>query len=223
MCGRFTLTLDPGELQEKLDLGPFLEMYQPRYNIAPTQPVSVVRDGASRAIEQFRWGLIPSWAKDMDIGNRMINARAETLIEKPSFRNLIKRKRCLILADGFFEWSVQDPAKGKVPFYFQVDDGEPFTFAGLYDEWKPPEGEKVFSCTIITCAPNELVNSYHNRMPVILGKEKRWKWIEEGLPIDPALNMLLPYPAEEMSVRQVSKAINSPQNDSPDILLAENR
>jgi putative SOS response-associated peptidase YedK len=222
MCGRFTLTLDPGELQEKLELGPFLEMYQPRYNIAPTQPVSVVRDVTTRAIEQFRWGLIPSWAKDMEIGSRMINARSETVAEKPSFKNLIKRKRCLILADGFFEWSVQDPVKGKVPFYFQVGHGDPFTFAGLYDEWKPSEGEKVLSCTIITCTPNSLVNSYHNRMPVILGKEDRWKWVEETLPIDPALNMLSPYPADDMSVRQVSKAINSPQNDSPQYLLKDN-
>jgi putative SOS response-associated peptidase YedK len=222
MCGRFTLTLDPGELQEKLELGPFLEMYQPRYNISPTQPVSVVRDVITRAIEQFRWGLIPSWAKDMEIGSRMINARAETLAEKPSFKNLIKRKRCLILADGFFEWSVQDPDKGKAPFYFQVGHGEPFTFAGLYDEWKVPESEKVLSCTIITCAPNKLVNSYHNRMPVILGKEDRWKWIEETLPIELALNMLSPYPADDMSVRQVSKAINSPHNDSPQYLLKDN-
>jgi putative SOS response-associated peptidase YedK len=222
MCGRFTLTLDPGELQEKLELGPFLEMYQPRYNIAPTQPVSVVRDVTTRAIEQFRWGLIPSWAKDMEIGSRMINARSETVAEKPSFKNLIKRKRCLILADGFFEWSVQDPVKGKVPFYFQVGHGDPFTFAGLYDEWKPSEGEKVLSCTIITCTPNSLVNSYHNRMPVILGKEDRWKWVEETLPLDPALNMLSPYPADDMSVRQVSKAINSPQNDSPQYLLKDN-
>jgi len=222
MCGRFTLTLDPGELQEKLDLGPFLEMYQPRYNIAPTQPVSVVRDATSKAIEQFRWGLIPSWAKDMEIGSRMINARAETLVEKPSFRNLIKKKRCLILADGFFEWSVQDPSKGKIPFYFQVDHGEPFTFAGLYDEWNPSEGEKVLSCTIITCAPNTLINSYHNRMPVILGKDIRWKWIDKTLPLDLVENMLLPYPAEEMSVYSASKAINSVQYDSPQFLMTEN-
>ena len=220
MCGRFTLTLDPGELQEKLDLGPFLEMYQPRYNIAPTQPVSVVRDGASRAIEQFRWGLIPSWAKDMDIGNRMINARAETLIEKPSFRNLIKRKRCLILADGFFEWSIQDPAKGKAPFYFQVDDGEPFTFAGLYDEWKPPEGEKVLSCTIITCAPNELVAQYHSRMPVILTEKDRWEFLNEDNPMELAFDMLKPYPTKAMSAREVSTTINNPKNDSSRILFS---
>jgi len=222
MCGRFTLTLDPGELQEKLDLGPFLEMYQPRYNIAPTQPVSVVRDGKSRAIEQFRWGLIPSWAKDMEIGSRMINARAETLVEKPSFRNLIKKKRCLILADGFFEWSVQDTAKGKTPYYFQVDHGEPFTFAGLYDEWKPAESENVLSCTIITCAPNELIATYHNRMPVILSEKDRWNWLEEKSPVDSILDMLLPFPSERISVYPVSKAINSPQNDSPQFLLPEN-
>jgi len=222
MCGRFTLTLDPGELQEKLDLGPFLEMYQPRYNIAPTQPVSVVRDGKSRAIEQFRWGLIPSWAKDMEIGSRMINARAETLVEKPSFRNLIKKKRCLILSNGFFEWSIQDPLKGKTPYYFQVDHGEPFTFAGLYDEWKPAESENVLSCTIITCAPNELIATYHNRMPVILSEKDRWNWLEEKSPVDSILDMLLPFPSERISVCPVSKAINSPQNDSPQILLPEN-
>jgi len=222
MCGRFTLTLDPGELQEKLDLGPFLEMYQPRYNIAPTQPVSVVRDGKSRAIEKFRWGLIPFWAKDMEIGSRMINARAETLVEKPSFRNLIKKKRCLILANGFFEWSIQDPLKGKAPFYFQVDHGEPFTFAGLYDEWKPTESENVLSCTIITCAPNELIATYHNRMPVILSEKDRWNWLEEKSPVDSILDMLLPFPSERISVYPVSKAINSPQNDSPQILLPEN-
>jgi putative SOS response-associated peptidase YedK len=222
MCGRFTLTLDPGELQDKLDLGPFLEMYQPRYNIAPTQPVSVVRDGKSRAIEQFRWGLIPFWAKDMEIGSRMINARAETLVEKPSFRNLIKKKRCLILANGFFEWSIQDPLKGKAPFYFQVDHGEPFTFAGLYDEWKPTESENVLSCTIITCAPNELIATYHNRMPVILSEKDRWNWLEEKSPVDSILDMLLPFPSERISVYPVSKAINSPQNDSPQILLPEN-
>lgn len=223
MCGRFTLTLDPGELQEKLDLGPFLEMYQPRYNISPTQPVSVVRNLTSRAIEQFRWGLIPSWAKDMEIGNRMINARAETLVEKPSFRNLIKRRRCLVLADGFFEWSVQASAKTKIPYYFQLEAGKPFTFAGLYDEWKSTEGNSIISCTIITCEPNSLLEKYHNRMPVILGAENRWTWLDDHASQNTLLDMLKPYSPQEMSVRQVSLAVNSPHNDSPDILLAENK
>jgi putative SOS response-associated peptidase YedK len=127
----------------------------------------------------------------------------------------------LILADGFFEWSVQDPSKGKIPFYFQVDHGEPFTFAGLYDEWKPAEGEKVFSCTIITCAPNELVAQFHSRMPVILTEENRWEWLEEKSSVESILDLLLPFPSEKLSVRAVSKAINSPHNDSPLFLMTD--
>lgn len=219
MCGRFTLTLDPGELQEKLDLGPYLQVYEPRYNIAPSQSVSVVRDGGNREIEQFRWGLIPFWAKDESIGNRMINARAETIADKPSFRNSFKKKRCLILADGFFEWSVQDPALGKTPFYFQIKGGEPFTFAGLYDEWKTEQDENILSCTIITSEPNALVAKYHNRMPVILSAEKRWEWLKDGTSPDELLDMLAPSPAALMNVRPVSKDVNNPKNDSIDNLL----
>lgn len=218
MCGRFTLTLDPGELQEKLELGPFVEMYQPHYNIAPTQSVSVVRDPQSRSIEQFKWGLIPFWAKDKEIGNRMINARAETLTEKPSFRSLITKKRCLILADGFFEWSTLGNSQPKSPYYFQLENGEPFTFAGLYDEWRPDPENKILSCTIITCTPNELISKYHDRMPVIMPIQHRWDWLNPAISLPTLLSMLSPFPASRMSARPVSKLINLPLNDFPEVL-----
>lgn len=218
MCGRFTLTLDPGELQESLDLGPFLQMYQPRYNIAPTQPVALVRDPETKAIELFRWGLVPSWAKDISIGSRMINARAESVHEKPSFRNAFKSRRCLILADGFFEWSEVTPDVGKSPFYFQIDQGTPFTFAGLYEIWHSPEGDELPTCTIITCASNDLVNKYHNRMPVILPSALRWEWLNKDASQTELISMMQPYPAKAMSVKEVSRAVNSPKNDGPDIL-----
>jgi len=219
MCGRFTLTLDPGELQESLDLGPFLQLYQPRYNISPTQPIAIVRDCETKAIELFRWGLVPSWAKDIAIGSKMINARSETIAEKPSFRSAFKKRRCLILADGFFEWSALKSDTSKTPFYFQVDNGLAFTFAGLYEVWHSPEGDQLPTCTIITCEPNNLVQKYHNRMPVILSEEDRWTWLDLDSNPDSLQKMLSPFSASRMSVRPVSKAISNPLNDSPEFLL----
>ncbi|MCJ7695253.1 MAG: SOS response-associated peptidase [Anaerolineaceae bacterium] len=213
------MTLDPGELQESLDLGPFLQVYQPRYNISPTQPIAIVRDSETKAIELFRWGLVPSWAKDIAIGSKMINARSETISEKSSFRNAFKKRRCLILADGFFEWTALEPGKGKTPFYFQVDQGKAFTFAGLYEFWHSPEGDQLPTCTIITCEPNNLLKTYHNRMPVILSEENRWNWLNLHSDQDSLKKMLSPISESRMSVRQVSKAINSPLSDSPEILL----
>lgn len=218
MCGRFTLTLDPGELQEDLELGPFMQMYQPRYNIAPLQPVALVRDAETKAIELFRWGLVPSWAKDIEIGNRLINARSETLAEKPSFRNAFKYRRCLILADGFFEWSSKDVVGGKKPFYYQLKEGAPFTMAGLYEIWRFPGGDELPTCTIITCAANELVEQVHNRMPVILSPEARWLWLDKEAHPSELNKMLQPFSPELMQVREVSKIVNNPAVDSPEIL-----
>ncbi len=218
MCGRFTLTLDPGELQESLDLGPFIQMYQSRYNIAPTQPVALVRDLQTRAIELFRWGLVPSWSKDIEIGSRLINARSETLQEKPSFRNAFKSRRCLILADGFFEWGQSAGSGGKIPYYFQVDQGAAFTFAGLYETWHSPEGDILPTCTIITCAANTLVSKIHPRMPVILPPEVRWVWLEPSQKPTDLQTMLMPYSSEQMQVREVSRLVNSPYNEGPQIL-----
>jgi len=218
MCGRFTLTLDPAELQESLDLGPFLQMYQPRYNIAPTQPIALVRDPGTKAIELFRWGLVPSWSKDIEIGNKLINARSETIHEKTSFRNAFKNRRCLILADGFFEWTQEPSGDAKKPLYYQVDQGAAFTFAGLYEIWRSPEGDELPTCAIITCAANSLIRQVHNRMPVILPADVRWDWLNKDRTPFELIRMLSPFPAEHMQVREVSKLVNNPSNDRPEVL-----
>jgi len=218
MCGRFTLTLDPGELQELLELGPFVHIVQPRYNIAPSQPIPIVKDHEKRSVELYRWGFVPSWADDPKIGYRMINARSETAHEKPSFRAAFKRRRCLILADGFFEWHAEEKGAPKTPYLFKLKNDTPFTFAGLYEHWQSPEGGELHTCTILTCKPNALVGNYHNRMPVMLGDKSRWDWLDPKLQQDQLLDLLEPYPAEEMKCFAVSREVNSPQNDRPEIL-----
>lgn len=218
MCGRFTLTLDPGELQQLLDLGPFVHIVQPRYNIAPSQPVPIVKDPNTRAIELYRWGLVPFWAKDLDIGNRLINACSETAAEKPSFRAAFKYRRCLILADGFFEWKREPQSKVKTPYLYKLKDDRPFTFAGLYEHWEPPIGGELHTCTILTCEPNELVGEVHNRMPVILDAEARWRWLDPSLDGKALQALLKPFPADEMKGFAVSTAVNSPANDDPEII-----
>lgn len=168
---------DPSELQELLELGDISPEFVPSNNVSPGQLVPVVTDLVTRNVEMFKWGLIPAWAKDPKIGYKMFNARAETLTEKPSFRVPLARKRCLILADGFYEWKLEGDKKN--PYLFTLKDRAPFTFAGLWDAWKDPEGRLVNSCTIITTRPNNLMVLYHDRMPVILGPSLRWQWLED--------------------------------------------
>lgn len=214
MCGRFTLTLDPVELRQAFDLGDMPEEWIPRYNIAPSQPVAVVADGKTRAVDFMRWGLVPSWAKDISIGNRLINARAETVMEKPSFRNAFARRRCLILADGFYEWQKKDKKGPSVPYYFHLEDKKPFAFAGLWEFWKSPEGDALKSCTIITTDANEVVAPVHDRMPVILNPTTAWQWLEDA-PGEALAGMLRPYPAGEMGAYVVSRMVNDPGKDGP--------
>lgn len=218
MCGRFTLTLDPGEIQTLLELGPFLHIVQPRYNIAPTQPVPIVKDPSSRSVELYRWGLVPFWADDIKIGNRLINARSETAHEKPSFRAAFKYRRCLILADGFFEWRASGKGGPKTPYLFKLKNDHPFTFAGLYEHKEFPEGGELHTCTILTCEPNDLVSDYHNRMPVMLGEKARWAWLDKDADLSSLRDLLAPYPAEEMKCFPVSTDVNSPENDRPEVL-----
>lgn len=218
MCGRFTLTLEPGELQELLDLGPFVHIVQPRYNIAPTQPVPIVRDPETRAVELYQWGLVPFWSKDIKIGARLINARSETAAEKPAFRAAFKYRRCLLLADGFYEWKKEAEGAGKTPFLFKLKDDGPFTFAGLYEHWQSPEGGELHTCTILTCEPNELVGEVHNRMPVMLDAEARWRWLKADMDRKDLLALLKPYPSSEMKGFEVSRAVNSPGNDSSEVV-----
>lgn len=221
MCGRFTLAADATMIQEAF---PWLNIprgLQPRYNVAPTQPVAVVPNDGKSQLDYFVWGLVPSWAKDPDIGNRMINARAETLAEKPSFKSSLKRKRCLILADGFYEWKQIPGQKTKLPMYIRLKSGQPFAFAGLWDEWHAPDGSQVLSCTIITTEPNSMMQAIHNRMPVILPPEAYTTWLAQGDQKPEALiGLLQPYPTEKMTVYPVSILVNSPNNDSPELIRA---
>jgi putative SOS response-associated peptidase YedK len=218
MCGRFTLTADVSALQESfpwLGIPPGLE---PRYNVAPTQPVAVVTNDGKNRLDFFTWGLIPSWAKDPSIGSRMINARSETLAEKPSFRSAFRRRRCLVLADGFYEWRKED-AKSKTPMYIRLEDGSPFAFAGLWEVWNAPDGSQVLSTTIITTEPNPLMAKIHNRMPVILPEKAYPLWLQPGeVDPQPLSALLAPYPAEEMVAYPVSKLVNSPANDLPALI-----
>ena len=220
MCGRFTLTVDPAQLQDSFTDYDFPSQFAPRFNIAPTQPVlAIPNDGANRA-DFFIWGLIPSWAKDPAIGNRLINARGETLAEKPSFRGSYKYKRCLILADGFYEWKVQPGTKVKVPHFIHMKDRKPFAFAGLWDEWHSSDGSQIRSCTIVTTEPNELISPFHNRMPVILSSDSYAQWIDPAVRTPDSLQALVkPYPAEEMAAYHVSTLVNSPQNDRPECVV----
>ena len=219
MCGRFTLTADMNTLQSTF---PWMEMsfpLNPRYNIAPTQPVSVVTNDGKNQLDQFIWGLIPSWAKDPSIGNRMINARAETLAEKPSFRTAFIKRRCLILADGFYEWQ-KNQEKTKTPFYFFHNERIPFAFAGLWDSWQPDPETEVRSCTIITTEPNELVSPIHNRMPVILPSSYYASWLDPAFQnLTELSSMLKPYPAELMMAQPVSSMVNNPKMDIPECII----
>lgn len=219
MCGRFTLILEPGDFADDFDLGGIPENYLPRYNIAPTQLVAVVQNADSRSVELFRWGLIPSWAKDPASGFRLINACAETLAEKPSFRSALRSRRNLILASGFYEWravtSLANPqGKGKQPLYIHMQDGQPFTFAGLWEEWQAPGGELIRTTSIITTSSNTLLAPFHERMPVILEGDARSLWLDSVTRVPDALNLLKPFPHERMAFYPVSSQVNNPAYDS---------
>jgi putative SOS response-associated peptidase YedK len=220
MCGRFTLTTTPADLAEAFPDVEITEDLAPRYNIAPTQPVAVIANTGIRRVELYRWGLIPSWAKDPSIGDRMINARAETLAEKPAFRRIYRKHRCLVLADGFYEWKVEPGGGPKTPMYIRLASGKPFAFAGLWDAWQPEGGELVRSCTIVTTAPNQLMRLIHTRMPVLLDRAAYDLWLEPDEQSPERLDALLrPFDAEEMTAYAVSRHVNRPQNESPACIM----
>lgn len=219
MCGRFTLTANPETLQDAFPQYEVPEGMSPHYNIAPTQPIAVVPNDGREAVDFFVWGLIPFWAKDPSIGNRMINARGETLADKPSFKAAYKYRRCLVLADGFYEWKKQPGQRTKIPYYITLKDGDPFAFAGLWEHWTSPDGSEIKSATIITCPPNDMVSQLHNRMPVILHPDEYARWIDPGERAPADLQDLLdPYPAGEMAHHPVSTLVNNPKNDVPEVV-----
>ncbi len=219
MCGRFALISSTEAVAEALgvDSATIANIPQsvPRYNIAPTQPVTAVRldKNGQRQITFFRWGLVPSWAKDLTIGSRMINARSETVAEKPSFRAAFKRRRCLIPADGFYEWQKQNGQKQ--PVYIHAADKRPLALAGLWEVWRDPEGSRLETCTILTTTPNEFMAPIHNRMPVIIEAEDYSMWLDPGPNPEDGLHLLRPYPAERMAAYPVSTTVNNPRNDVP--------
>jgi putative SOS response-associated peptidase YedK len=220
MCGRFTLTADTDDLIRAFPDFSFPAESAPRFNIAPTQPILAIANDGHNAADFYIWGLIPSWAKDPEIGNRLINARAETLAEKPSFRGSYKYKRCLILADGFYEWKAEPGTKVKTPYFIRLANGTPFAFAGLWDEWSSPDGSLIRSATIITTEPNSLMVSVHNRMPVILAADAYRQWLDpEPQKAEKLQPLLTPFPAELMTAHPVSSLVNSPANDRPELIL----
>ena len=214
MCGRYSFILEDEMIKERFGVTVRSAIYKARYNCAPTQKLSVISNENPDELSLYRWGLIPFWAKDSSIGNKLINAKSETILEKPSFKNSFKNRRCLVLSDGFYEWK-KGPVK--TPYRIVQKDGSAFAMAGIWDKWITPEGDEIRSFAILTTAPNTLMQKIHDRMPVILDRESEQQWIrnssEENL-----LNLLKPCEPGVLLAYPVSAMVNSPRNDSPEIL-----
>ncbi len=217
MCGRFSLGADATTLASQFNLFE-APAWTPRYNIAPTQEVLVIvktPEHTDRKARRHRWGLIPSWAKDRSIGNQLINAQAETAATKPAFRAAFRKRRCLILADGFFEWKKEN--RHKQPFHIRLRDRRPFAFAGLWERWEGAEGKAIDTCTILTTTPNDLLRPLHHRMAVILEPGNYDLWLDPtNHEVDRLQPLLRPYPAELMTAYLVSTRVNNPANDHPE-------
>ena len=218
MCGRFTLSQPISAIASAFNLTPISPL-EPRYNIAPTQLVPAILtlpEQGEKQLQMLRWGLIPSWAKDLNIGAKLINARAETVGEKPSFKAAFKRRRCLIIADGFYEWQRQEGKKQ--PYYFRLQNGQTFAFAGLWEHWRSPDGQIINSCTILTTEANDLLRPIHNRMPVILDNENYNTWLDTEIQQTEISRLLHPYRADLMTSYAVSTKVNNPQNNTPECI-----
>ena len=222
MCGRFALIVDASVLADVFDVDPPRE-FSPRFNIAPTQNAPVVRRGSrgNRECAMLRWGLVPSWSKDLKIGARMINARSETAAEKPSFRAAVKHRRCLIPASGFYEWvRVGD---GKQPHFIHFQNTQPFAFAGLWERWSKGEDGPLETFTILTTTPNELISELHDRMPVILSPDAYDDWLDpEPLAVDRMRELTAPHPSEGMEAYPISTHVNRPAHDDPECIVRLN-
>ena len=217
MCGRYTETKVCSVLTEHFrDFieESLLDDFRPRFNISPGQDTPVILNDRERVLDLVRWGLVPFWAKDEKTGYKMINARAETLTVKPAYRKLIEKRRCLVLADGFYEW--KKGGNVKAPHRFIVNDGEPFAFAGLWERWRRPDQSELRSFTIITTEPNRLVRFCHDRMPVILPRSACEQWLDpEFTDLEKLQKLLQPYPDTDMKAYPVSVLVNNPRNDDP--------
>jgi putative SOS response-associated peptidase YedK len=221
MCGRFSFVAEDALILERFGIRVRTAIYKARYNCAPGQNLAVIAGDAPDTLNFFRWGLIPSWAKDASIGNKLIDARGETLTEKPSFRNAFKNRRCLVPATGFFEWkrngSSGTKSRTPTPWNIRMKNGDPFCFAGIWDKWVTADGEIIQSFAIVTTSPNKLTEQIHDRMPVILHQDDEQRWISPQP--DPSLVKLLkPFPEELMEAWPVSTLVNSPGNDVPGMM-----
>jgi putative SOS response-associated peptidase YedK len=214
MCGRYSFIQEDEMIRERFGVTVRSAIYKARYNCAPTQKLAVISNENPGELSLYRWGLIPFWAKDLSIGNKLINAKSETILEKPSFKDSFKNKRCLVLSDGFYEWK-----KGTVkkPFRITRKDGAAFAMAGIWDKWTNPEGEEIRSFAILTTRPNSLMEKIHDRMPVILDREMEKRWIENS-PVDELVDLMKPCDATSLIAYPVSSLVNSPRNDSKEIL-----
>lgn len=215
MCGRYRLSRRKQILEEHFDSVSGMEDWNPRYNIAPTQSVPVIRQNPKEPVRElslFRWGLVPSWARDPSVAARMINARSETAGTKPAFSDALKFRRCLVPADGFYEW--QKTGKGKQPYCFEINDGELFAFAGLWDRWNDVKGKPLETFSILTTTPNAVTSSVHDRMPVIVNRDSYDLWLDPGMKDVAAVSELLrPFDARQMRCYPVSSRINAAAND----------
>ena len=215
MCGRYSFILEDEMIRERFGVTVRSAIYKARYNCAPTQKLAVISNENPGELSLYRWGLIPFWAKDIAIGNKLINAKSETILDKPSFRNSFKNKRCLVLSDGFYEWK-KGPVK--TPFRITRKDGSAFAMAGIWDKWISPEGEEIRSFSILTTRPDSLMEKIHDRMPVILDRESEKRWIGNAAP-ESLLELLKPCDSSGLIAYPVSQLVNSPRNDSPNILV----
>lgn len=219
MCGRYTITVTLEELMTRYFTGdPSFDHYAPKFNAAPMQYIpAVIHDGKRNKLGQLRWGLLPSWSKEDKNAAKLINARSESLLEKASFKGLVSSRRCIIPADGFYDWQVKE--SGKQPLRITLRDGQLFSMAGLYDIWTDPSGHKIATCTIITTAPNSLMEEIHDRMPVILGKDAEAQWLDRSNQDIPSLMKLLqPYDARQMLAYPVSSAVGNVRNDYRELI-----
>jgi putative SOS response-associated peptidase YedK len=221
MCGRFARRSTQEVLADWFGVGlEDMPWFAPSYNAAPQsfQPVvRLDRDSGKRAFSLLRWGLVPFWAKDAKIGYSAINARAEEAAAKPAYREALKKRRCLVPADAFYEWQRPDP-KTKRPFAFALKSGEPYAFAGLWESWRPKDGEPLETFTLLTTGPNEVMAPVHNRMPVILEPKDYDRWLDAGDPATPPVDLLRPYPAERMTAWPVSARVGNVRNNDPELL-----
>lgn len=219
MCGRYTQTADARTLAGRFRLAKLGVDVRPRWNMAPGQEGPVVFVEGGRRLGIYRWGLIPAWAKDPTIGSKMVNARAETAADKPAFRGPFQRRRCLVPADGFYEW--RKAGKAKVPVRFTRLDGAPFAFAGLWDEWTSTEGSVVRSFSVLTTEPNPLVAAVHDRMPVMLTEAGEDAWLDPGAKTAELRALLVPYDAAGMRAQDASTRVNAARNDDPSLLVPD--